>query len=227
MELSKIQQNIGYEFKDVSLLVNAITHSSYANEKRTKSNERLEFLGDSVLSIAISDYIYKRMRNTAEGDLSKLRASIVCEESLFIAAKRLELDKAILLGKGEEMGGGRKRASIIADEFEAVLAAIYLDAGMETARRWVLSHMSEDIEDAISGGRNHDYKTALQETIQKSHSGHIEYKLLDESGVDHQKTFVMGVYINGALSGKGKGRNKKEAQQNAAQEALKHIDENI
>ena len=220
MAIKGIEKKLGYTFKDTKLLTNALTHSSYANERRTVSNERLEFLGDSVLSIIISDYIYKRMAQINEGDLSKLRAGIVCEESLFIAAKRIDLDKAILLGKGEELTGGRKRPSIVSDAFEAVIAAIYLDSGIEAARTWVIDHMKLDIEEAISGKRNKDYKTTLQEKLQKQHLGMVVYKLVSESGRDHDKTFCMAAYLGEQKIGEGKGHNKKEAQQRAAKDAL-------
>ncbi len=221
MTLKEIESRIGYNFSDKSLLSNALTHSSYANEKKISSNERLEFLGDSVLSIVISEYIYKRLGRINEGDLSKLRASIVCETSLFKAAKRVCIDEAIRLGNGEEQTGGRKRPSIVSDAFEAVIAAIYLDGGLDAAREWVLNNTKNDIEEAISGKRNNDYKTSLQEKIQKKHLGEIEYKLLDELGMDHNKTFIMGVYLNNQKIGEGEGGSKKEAQQHAAQNALK------
>ncbi len=223
MTLKEIENNIGYTFKEKSLLSNALTHSSYANEKRIASNERLEFLGDSVLGVVISEYIYKRLNGINEGDLSKLRASIVCETSLFKAAKRIGLDEALRLGNGEEQTGGRKRPSIVSDAFEAVIAAIYLDDGLETAREWVLSHTEIDIEEAISGKRNNDYKTTLQEKIQKSHIGEISYELIRESGLDHNKTFVMGVYVNNEKLGEGEGQSKKEAQQQAAKYALENM----
>ena len=223
MTLKEIENNIGYTFKEKSLLSNALTHSSYANEKRIASNERLEFLGDSVLGVVISEYIYKRLNGINEGDLSKLRASIVCETSLFKAAKRIGLDEALRLGNGEEQTGGRKRPSIVSDAFEAVIAAIYLDDGLETAREWGLSHTETDIEEAISGKRNNDYKTTLQEKIQKSHIGEISYKLIRESGMDHNKTFVMGVYVNDKKLGEGEGQSKKEAQQQAAKYALEKM----
>lgn len=220
MAISGTEKVIGYTFKNKQLLTNAITHSSYANERRTKSNERLEFLGDSVLSLVISDYIYKRMEDIDEGDLSKLRAGIVCEDSLFIAAKRIDLDKVILLGKGEELTGGRKRPSIVSDAFEALIAAIYLDSDIETARKWIIDHMKLDIEEAISGKRNNDYKTVLQEKLQKQHLDAVCYKLISESGQDHNKTFVMAAYLGDEKIGEGEGQSKKEAQQRAAKDAL-------
>lgn len=221
MAISGVEKVIGYTFKNKNLLNNAITHSSYANERRTKSNERLEFLGDSVLSIVISEYIYKKMENINEGDLSKIRASIVCEETLFLAAKRIDLDKIILLGKGEEITGGRKRASIVSDAYEALIAAIYLDSGIEVVREWILSEMRVDIEEALTGKRYNDYKTILQEKMQKEKADMVQYKLVSESGKDHNKTFVMAAYLGDEIIGQGTGGSKKEAQQRAAQDALK------
>lgn len=214
------EKNIGYKFKDISLLDNALTHSSYANEHHCHSNERLEFLGDSVLSIIMSDYLYKHMAKTNEGDLSKLRASLVCEQSLNAVARRIELDKSIKLGKGEEMTGGRNRPSIVSDAFEAVLAAIYLDSNIETAAKWLIPLMQKDIEDAIAGRRASDYKTELQEYMQSKHSEPLSYKLVGEEGQAHLKTFTMEVFIGNRRIGKGKGSSKKEAEQNAAKNAL-------
>lgn len=215
-----IQQKIGYKFKDIRLLENALTHSSYANENHKKSNERLEFLGDSVLSIIMSDYLYKKMSDTNEGDLSKLRASLVCEQSLDKVARRIGLDEALMLGRGEEMSGGRKRPSIVSDAFEAVLAAIYLDSDIETARNWLLPLMKDDIEDAIAGRRSGDYKTALQEKIQKQHSGTISYEIIKEEGQAHMKCFTVRVLLDDREIGTGTGSSKKEAEQNAAKMAL-------
>ena len=215
-----IQQKIGYKFKDIRLLENALTHSSYANENHKKSNERLEFLGDSVLSIIMSDYLYKKMSDTNEGDLSKLRASLVCEQSLDKVARRIGLDEALMLGRGEEMSGGRKRPSIVSDAFEAVLAAIYLDSDIETARNWLLPLMKDDIEDAIGGRRSDDHKTTLQEKIQKNHAGAISYNLVKEEGQAHLKSFTVQVLLDGKKIGTGTGSSKKEAEQNAAKMAL-------
>lgn len=219
--MTEIEAKIGYKFKKLQYLENALTHSSYANEYRRNSNERLEFLGDSVLGIIISDYIFKRMSNVNEGDLSKLRASLVCEQSLYKVAKRVSLEKFIMLGKGEELTGGRERPSIVSDAFEAVLAAIYLDGGIEKAREWVLKLMRDDIEDAMKGKKKiHDYKTALQEKVQKKRGMTIVYELVNESGEDHNKLFTMQVKVKDKVVGCGEGRNKKEAAQNAAKAAL-------
>lgn len=220
--MKNVQAKIGYTFKNVRLLETALTHSSYANESKLESNERLEFLGDSVLSLIISDYIYRRLTGVNEGVLSKYRASIVCEQSLFEISKKISLNKFVLLGKGEEMTGGRDRASIISDAFEAVLAAIYLDGGMETARQWTIDLMRDAIDEAISGQRYKDYKTMLQEAYQKGNSGKVTYRTLSETGQDHNKLFEVEVLIDDVPQNTGHGRSKKEAEQNAAYIALKN-----
>ena len=160
--MNQAERKIGYTFKDERLLKNALTHSSYANEHRTQNNERLEFLGDSVLSIIISDYIFRRMRKVQEGDLSKFRATLVCEQSLYEISKKIDLSSEILLGRGEEITGGRNRPSVVSDAFEAVLAAIYLDGGSEAAREWLLPLMRDDREEVLAGHKYSDYKTMLR-----------------------------------------------------------------
>ena len=217
------EKTIGYEFNDKALLENALTHSSYANEKRTRNNERLEFLGDSVLSIIISDYIFRKMRNVQEGDLSKFRATLVCEQSLYQVAKKIDLSSAILLGRGEDRTGGRNRPSVVSDAFEAVLGAIYLDGGIDAARNWLLPLMKEDIEEVLAGKKYSDYKTMLQEKVQKDGAGSVTYRTIDESGLDHNKLFTVEVLINGKTAQQGKGRSKKEAEQNAAKKALEEM----
>lgn len=174
--MKNVQEKIGYTFKNVNLLETALTHSSYANECKKENNERLEFLGDSVLSVIISDYIFRRLPNVDEGWLSKYRATLVCEQSLNEISKKISLSKFILLGKGEEMTGGRQRASIVSDAFEAVLAAIYLDGGMETARKWVIDLMRDSINEVVTGHGYADYKTMLQEGTSKRYTGqsHIQ-----------------------------------------------------
>ena len=219
--IEKFEQIIGYDFKDKKLLEQALSHSSYANERKTLggSNERLEFLGDSVLSIVVSDYLYKHFTQVAEGELTKLRASLVCEKSLHVFAKQIHLGDFLRLGKGEENTGGRERPSILADAFEAVIAAIYLDGGMEPAAKHILRFMPEDIEH----GRKpvfSDFKTVLQEIVQKNPEEKVEYVLIGEEGPDHNKRFVVEVRLNSQVIGKGKGRSKKEAEQLAAKEAL-------
>lgn len=217
----KFEENIRYKFKDRKLLINALSHSSYANERKNPngSNERLEFLGDSVLSVVVSDYLYKHLDSVAEGDLTKLRASLVCEKSLHVFAQQIELGKFILLGKGEENTGGRERPSILADAFEAVIAAIYLDGGMEAARKHILRFIPEN---PINGTKMAfgDFKTVLQEIVQKNPEEKVEYVLIGEEGPDHNKRFVVEVMLNSQVIGKGKGRSKKDAEQLAAKEAL-------
>lgn len=221
--MKNVQDKIGYTFKNIRLLETALTHSSYANEAKKESNERLEFLGDSVLSIIISDYIFRRLTNVDEGWLSKYRATLVCEQSLYEISKKISLSKFILLGKGEQMTGGRERASIVSDAFEAVLAAIYLDAGMETARKWLINLMRDDIDDVMKGYGYTDYKTMLQEVMQSGTKGKVTYTTISESGQDHDKLFEVEVMFDGVPQNKGKGHNKKEAEQNAAQIALQKI----
>ena len=218
--MTEREQKIGYAYKNPALLETALTHSSYANEKHTESNERLEFLGDSVLSIIVSDYIFKNLEGKSEGALTKIRASLVCEQSLAEISKKISLGEIMLLGRGEEMTGGRQRASIIADAFEAVLASIYLDGGFEAARKWLLRLMEDVIKEAISGNMYDDYKTMLQELIQKRRNSKIEYRIVAETGLDHNKRFEVAAVVDGRISGHGKGHSKKEAEQRAAHDAL-------
>jgi len=226
MEISNkynnLEKNIGYVFNNKKLLKNALTHSSWANESKNAgiSNERLEFLGDSVLSIIISEYLYKNRSDLEEGYLSKYRSEIVCEPSLARCAREIELGKYLLMGKGEEMTGGRNRESILADAMEALIAAIYLDSNLETISNIVLRLFNEIIKEVLSGLIYRDYKTKLQEVTQKMGSGKINYKLTDEFGPDHNKMFVIEVYVGENMLGRGMGRSKKEAEQYAAMEAL-------
>ena len=216
---NELEQRIGYRFKNQALLTEALCHSSYANEKRTLNcNERLEFLGDSVLSIVVSDHIFEHYKHMPEGDLTKMRASLVCEKALFEFSKKIDLGSFIFLGKGEEMTGGRTRPSIVSDAFEAVIAAIYLDGGMEVVSKYILSFLPENITPDFSVF--HDYKTALQEVIQKNPEEKIEYHLKGESGPDHNKQFTVQVLLNSNVIGEGTGRSKKTAEQLAAKEAL-------
>ncbi|MBO5572237.1 MAG: ribonuclease III [Ruminococcus sp.] len=211
---------IGYTFKNKELIEQALSHSSYANEKKRAggSNERLEFLGDSVLSIVVSDYLYKNI-NVPEGELTKMRASLVCEKSLFVFAQQIQLGEFLHLGKGEENTGGRERPSILADAFEAVIAAIYLDGGMEAAAKHILRFMPDDIKRTKKPVLS-DFKTLLQEVVQKNPEEKVEYVLIGEEGPDHNKRFVVEVCLNSQVIGKGKGKSKKEAEQLAAKEAL-------
>ena len=219
--MKNLDKSIGYTFKDKELLSLALTHSSYSNELsgEAKCNERLEFLGDSVLSIIVSDYIYKKFE-TPEGELTKLRASLVCEEALFDFAKQINLGDYIKLGKGEANNGGNKRPSILSDAFEALLAAMYLDGGIEPVRKLVLGFVKKDLQDTKRITFK-DYKTELQEIIQKNPEEKIEYVLIDEQGPDHDKLFTVSIELNSLSIAKGTGKSKKAAEQAAAHEALK------
>lgn len=219
--LKKFQEKINYKFNNENLLYEALSHSSFANEnkKQRSSNERLEFLGDSVLSVIVSDYIFEHFKHLPEGELTKLRASLVCEKALFDFSKKIDLGSFIFLGKGEELTGGRERPSIVSDAFEAVIAAIYIDGGLKAASKYVLSFIPRDIK-PNSFNSFVDYKTALQEIIQKNPEEKVEYLLKDESGPDHDKKFTVQVLLNSNVIGEGVGRSKKSAEQNAAKEAL-------
>ncbi|MBE6837475.1 MAG: ribonuclease III [Ruminococcus sp.] len=217
--MSSFEKKIGYTFNDKNIIYEALSHSSFANETKKNSNERLEFLGDSVLSIVVSNYLFEHYKHLPEGHLTKVRASLVCESSLYEFAKTIDLGSFIMLGKGEENTGGRKRPSILADAFEAVIAAIYLDGGIEKASEYVLSFIPKDLslKKAVS---NNDYKTILQEVIQKNPEEKIEYFLKDAVGPDHDKTFTIQVKLNSNVIGEGVGHSKKQAEQAAAKEAL-------
>ncbi len=219
--ISELEKSLDYEFKNPELLLNALTHSSYANEEHCGfgSNERLEFLGDSVLSIIVSEYIYKNFKKLPEGELTKLRASLVCEKALFGYSKELNLGKFLFLGKGEHHNRGEERPSILADAFEAVLAAVYLDGGLEPAKRYVLKFISNELKHAADDGFK-DFKTLLQEVIQKNPEERLVYILTDESGPDHDKRFTVEVHLNSNVIGSGIGRSKKQAEQEAARKAL-------
>ena len=199
----------------------ALTHPSYANEgrKHLKNNQRLEFLGDSVLSIIVAQHLFEHYRHLPEGELTKLRASLVCEKSLHQFALQIHLGDYLVLGKGEEMTGGRERPSILADAFEAVIASIYLDSGLEAARDFVLRFIPQKL-DVKKMTYVSDYKTALQEIIQKNREEKIEYVLVEEKGPDHNKLFTVEVHLNSNVIGTGTGRSKKQAEQVAAKEAL-------
>ncbi|MBQ6847479.1 MAG: ribonuclease III [Clostridia bacterium] len=219
--MKTLQEKLMYSFKNEKLLINALTHSSYANEARDgiSSNERLEFLGDSVLSIVVSEYIYKTFKKLPEGELTKLRASLVCEKSLCQFSRELELGKYLRLGKGEEKGGGRERDSILADAFEAVLAAIYLDGGFENAKKHVMRFITDELKHTDDEVFK-DYKTALQEIIQRNPEESVTYILTKESGPDHDKVFEVEVRLNSNTIGRGTGKSKKQAEQSAAKEVL-------
>lgn len=218
-----LKDKINYKFKNKVLLRKALTHSSYANEQRARhlqNNERLEFLGDSVLGFVTADYLYNEFPDLPEGELTKLRAAIVCEQALYEVAKELGIDSAICLGHGEESSGGRQRPSILADAVEALLGAIYLDGGIEPARDFVMSFIPKSAEKARQGRMFKDYKTTLQEIVQKNRQETLEYRLAGTSGPDHDKTFSMELLLNSNVFAEGTGRSKKEAEQMAAKQAL-------
>ncbi len=220
--MEELENKIGYIFKNKKYLKTALTHSSYANEHRCKSYERQEFLGDSVLSIIVSDYLFENMKTVNEGDLSRTRAALVCEESLAELAQKIDIGKFILLGNGEEKAGSRERASILADVFEALLAAIYLDSNIENARKFLLHIMKDKFEDAVHNKTVKDYKSTLQENVQHRFHGKtkITYITVKETGPEHCKQFYIDLLINGVVVASGMGKTKKEAEQEAAKIAL-------
>jgi len=226
-QISKIQDKLGYFFGNRELLIRSLTHSSYANENMKSgmtSNERLEFLGDSLLGMTVAELIYKNKPELTEGQMTKLRAELVCEKSLAALADKLDLGAYMMLGRGEENGGGRSRPSILADALEAVLAAIYLDGGFDPTIRFVSDCFRNHLDDTLNS--NSDYKTLLQEMIQvKPGQTHV-YDIIEETGPDHDKTFTVEVKLNGRPFGKGKGKSKKSAEQAAAQAAIQNIANN-
>ena len=222
VKFKQFQEQIGIFFRDEKLLIQAFTHSSYVNEHRKRlyeDNERLEFLGDAVLELTVSQYLFEQFPQMSEGELTKLRAAIVCEPSLVMFAHALSFGELVLLGKGEELTGGRTRPSLLADAFEAFIGALYLDQGMEAVVQFLGKTMFPKIRE---GAFSHvmDYKSQLQELVQRDGSGVLEYKILQEKGPAHNKEFVSRVSLNGEELGVGVGRSKKEAEQRAAQMAL-------
>lgn len=221
--MKTLEEKLGYTFRDSSLLENALTHSSCANESRGKlhSNERLEFLGDSILGMVVAEHLYRNHPDLPEGELTRTRAALVCEESLVEVAKELGLGDYLKLGKGEEAGGGRNRPSIRADAVEAVLAAVYLDGGIGSARKIIQKYILTREVSSLSGIR--DYKTALQELVQRESGQVLKYRLTGESGPDHDKRFFVEVDLNGTPVGNGEGHSKKEAEQMAAKAAIQKL----
>lgn len=219
--MDSLEKRLGYTFKNRDLLQTALTHSSYANEKHAdggESYERLEFLGDSILGYVTADFLYKSEPKLPEGKMTRLRAELVCEVSLHRAAQKLGLGEYMRLGRGEEHTGGRERPSIMADMVEAIIAAIYLDGGLEESSAFIMEHVLKGAD--ISGRHIADYKTQLQELVQRQSDRHISYELVGEEGPDHNKLFTFAVSINGGEAGRGSGRTKKEAEQMAAKKAL-------
>ena len=216
----ELEEIIGYSFNDKELLKLAMTHSSYANEhnnSKLENNERLEFLGDAVLELTVSSFLYNEYKNVNEGELTKTRASMVCEPTLFLCAQDIKLSEFILLGKGEEATGGRKRPSIVSDAMEALIGAIYLDSGIESARKFITKFILNDIEDKKLF---YDSKTILQEITQGKHMGDISYELISEEGPDHNKVFNVALKIDDKVIEKGSGKTKKAAEQEAAYKTI-------
>ena len=218
--MERLEEKLGYSFQNRAFLENALTHSSYANENKSRgesSNERLEFLGDSVLGMVVADYLYRAHPDLPEGDLTRTRAALVCEGSLVEVARVLGLGNYLKLGRGEDAGGGRERASIQADAVEAVLAAVYLDGGIGSARKIIRRFILDREQEK---GASRDYKTALQELVQRESGQVLQYRLTGSSGPDHAKVCAVEVELNGRSVGRGEGRSKKEAEQNAARAAI-------
>ena len=213
-----LQQVLHYTFKNPALLRIALTHTSFANESKvpTTHNERLEFLGDSVLSVVVADHLFHQSKRP-EGELSRMRASLVSEEALFQFAEEIQLGEYLRLGHGEELGGGRTRPSVVSDAFEAVIAALYLDGGFEVARNFIMPFITE------GKTAEEDYKTRLQEVVQQSPDAALRYEVVDETGPDHDKKFTVSVWCNGTHLADGIGRSKKAAEQNAAKKALEKL----
>ena len=222
--IKNLEMAIGYQFRNISLLQNALTHSSYANERwhnSLMSNERLEFLGDSVLGMLVADYLYQSFPDRPEGELTRMRADMVCERTLAKVANQLKLGEHLLLGKGEEQGGGRGRDSILADAVESVIAACYLDGGMDAAIRFIQKFILVNVP--VTKLHNADYKTALQEKVQQKKNQMLTYRLTGESGPDHDKQFFVELLLNGEPVGTGTGSSKKRAEQDAARVAMEKL----
>jgi ribonuclease-3 len=225
--MNELEEKIGYNFNDPQLLITALSHSSYVNERKIEGescNERLEFLGDSILGMVTADFLYRRYPDLPEGKMTKTRAELVCEHALYIVAQKIDLGRSILLGRGEEQGGGRRRPSILSDAVEAVIAAIYLDGGLEQASKFIYTFVLSEIEHGL---RSSDYKTELQELVQRRKGEQkLKYAMLGASGPDHERVFTFRVSLNGEQIGIGTGRSKKEAEQNAAKQALEALKHN-
>ena len=222
--IKDLENAIGYRFQNIQLLQNALTHSSYANERwhnSLLSNERLEFLGDSVLGMLVAEYLYKTFPDRPEGELTRMRADMVCEHTLATVANRIGLGEHLLLGHGEERLGGRSRESILADATESVIAACFLDGGLAAAEQFVMQYIL--VEVPVSRPNNMDYKTALQELVQQKKNQVLSYTLVGQSGPDHDKQFDVEVSLNGAVVGSGSGRSKKRAEQMAAKAAMEKL----
>ena len=222
--IKDLEAAIGYSFQNITLVQNALTHSSYANERwhnSLMSNERLEFMGDSILGMVVAEYLYRNFPDRPEGELTRMRADMVCEQALSVVADRIDLGRHLLLGRGEEQSGGRNRASILADAVESVIAAMFLDGGMDAAKAFISKFVLCDVP--VTKLHNADYKTALQEKVQEKKNQTLSYALVGESGPDHDKRFEVQVSLNGNVVGTGSGSSKKRAEQDAARDAMARL----
>ena len=223
MNYEEIEKNIDYTFKNKELLRTALTHTSYANVHGVQSNEKLEYLGDSILEFITSKYLYNNYKKLKEGEMTKVRATVVCEQSLFEVAKRLDFSEFLITGRSEKSSEGVKNKAILADSVEAVIAAMFLDGGLEPAKKFIIENLKNEIEIASKNVGQKDYKTVLQEKLQQSGSVHIEYNILKEEGPDHNKSFTAEVLCDGKILAKGSGKSKKNAEMQAAKSALENL----
>ena len=226
MDYSELENQIGYTFKDKNLLKTAVTHTSYAYEKNVQSNEKLEFLGDSILEFISSVYLFSNYSNLKEGEMTKVRAQVVCEESLYKVAKAHNFSDFLNLGKSERMAGGEVKTAILADSVEAVIAAMYLDGGLEPAKEFIINNLKEEIKIASQNVGQKDYKTVLQEILQKNGDVDIQYKIIRETGPDHNKEFESEVIYNNKILATGTGKSKKHAEMEAAKYAIENLKKN-
>ena len=223
MNFEKLEKSIGYTFKDKELLKKALTHTSYAYEKHIESNEKLEFLGDSILEYISSKYIYTNYSKLKEGEMTKVRAEVVCENSLYNVAKSHDFSDFILIGKSEANSGGKYKPAILADSIEAIIAAIYFDGGLEQAEKFIIENLKDAIEKSTKHVGMKDFKTVLQEKLQENGDVCIRYTVIKETGPDHDKTFTVKVELNGKELATGEGKTKKHAEMNAAEKALEGL----
>lgn len=229
-KIALLEKKIGYKFLNMDILKNALTHSSFANEsnnnnkKSLSSNERLEFLGDSILNMTISEYLFKNYPQLPEGELTKIRSIVVCAVTLSKCSRNLDVGEFLVLGKGEVVSGGKNRDSILADAFEAIIGAIFIDSGLDYAKEFILKNLNTIISESVTGEILMDYKTQLQELVQKN-ADKVDYDIIDEQGPDHDKIFQAQVRVGERLLGKGSGKTKKEAEQRAAQKTYKILQE--
>ena len=223
MDISRLEQSIGYTFKNKELLKKALTHTSYAYDHHVQSNEKLEFLGDSILEFLSSKYIYNNYSKLKEGEMTKVRAEVVCEDSLYLVAKKHHFSDFLYLGKSEELSHGNTKPAILADSVEALIAAIYFDGGLEEAEKFIITNLKEPIEKSSKNVGMKDHKTILQEKLQEHGSVYINYEIIKTIGPDHYKTFIVEVSCNGKKLAEGKGKTKKQAEMQAAKKALEEM----